>query len=49
MESWLLRREEERIGRLAAESSAESAESRSENAEVRVAALEAELRRLCGE
>ena len=41
-ESWLLRREEERAGRLAAE-------SRAGTAEARVAELEAELRRLRGE
>ena len=41
-ESWLLRREEERAGRMAAEARAGAAEAR-------VSELEAELRRLRGE
>ena len=54
-ELWLLRRDEESAGRLAAESRAEEqagrleAEVRASAAETRVAKLEAELRRLRGE
>ena len=48
-ESWLLRREEERTGRLAAQARAGTAENRAETAEARMAELEEELRRLRGE
>ena len=48
-EQWLLSHEEERDGRLTAESRADSAESRADTAELRNAELEAELRRLRGE
>ena len=46
---WLLRPDEERAGRLAAEARAEAERERAETAESHVAELEAELRRLRGD